>query len=60
MKPFNRHILIKLVEKKQEEKESLIVLPTDYKKPESPSTWCGTGDGRGLFTAGLCWRYRCF
>ena len=36
MKPFNRHILIKLVEKKQEEKESLIVLPTDYKKPESP------------------------
>ena len=36
MKPFNRHILIKLVEEKQEEKESLIVLPTDYKKPESP------------------------
>lgn len=36
MKPFNRHILIKLVEKKQEEKESLVVLPTDYRKPESP------------------------
>ena len=36
MKPFNRHILIKLIEKKEEEKESLIVLPTDYKKPESP------------------------
>ena len=36
MDPFNRHILIKLVEKRQEEKESLIVLPTDYKKPESP------------------------
>lgn len=36
MKPFNRHILVKLIEKQKEEKESLIVLPTDYKKPESP------------------------
>ena len=36
MKPFNRHILIKLVEKKVEQKQSIIVLPTDYKKPESP------------------------
>jgi len=36
MKPFNRHVLIKLIEKREEQKESLIVLPTDYKKPESP------------------------
>ena len=36
MKPFNRHVLIKPIEKQEQEKESLIVLPTDYKKPESP------------------------
>ena len=36
MEPFNRHVSIKLIEKKQEEKESLVILPTDYKKPESP------------------------
>jgi co-chaperonin GroES (HSP10) len=36
MKPFNRHVLIKPIEKEEQKKESLIVLPTDYKKPESP------------------------
>ena len=36
MKPFNRHVLIKLIEEQQEDKSSLVVLPTDYKKPESP------------------------
>ena len=36
MKPFNRHILVKLIIKEEQKKESLIVLPTDYKKPESP------------------------
>ena len=36
MKPFNRHVLIKLIEKKEKQKKSLVVLPTDYKKPESP------------------------
>jgi len=36
MKPFNRHVLIKPIEKEEPKKESLIVLPTDYKKPESP------------------------
>lgn len=37
MQPFNRHVLIKLIEKKEEEqKQSVVVLPTDYKKPESP------------------------
>ena len=36
MKPFNRHILIKLIEKKEKQENSLVVLPTDYKKPESP------------------------
>ena len=36
MKPFNRHVLVKPIEKEQPKKESLIVLPTDYKKPESP------------------------
>lgn len=36
MEPFNRHVLIKLIEKEEEEEESLVVLPTDYKKPETP------------------------
>lgn len=36
MKPFNRHILIKPIEKEEQKEQSLIVLPTDYKKPESP------------------------
>ncbi len=36
MEPFNRHVLVKLIEKEEEHKESVVVLPTDYKKPESP------------------------
>ena len=36
MKPFNRHVLVKPITKEEQKKESLIVLPTDYKKPESP------------------------
>tara|TARA_Y100000114_G_C11541024_1_gene222614 strand:- start:198 stop:464 length:267 start_codon:yes stop_codon:yes gene_type:complete len=36
MEPFNRHVLIKLIEKEEEKGESLVVLPTDYKKPETP------------------------
>ncbi len=36
MKPFNRHIIVKPITKEEQKKESLIVLPTDYKKPESP------------------------
>ena len=35
-KSYNRYIVIELVEDKQEENESLIVLPSDYKKPERP------------------------
>tara|TARA_Y100000592_G_C5454020_1_gene310343 strand:- start:682 stop:948 length:267 start_codon:yes stop_codon:yes gene_type:complete len=36
MKPFNRHVLLKLIEKEKKEAQSLVVLPTDYKQPESP------------------------
>ena len=36
MQPFNRHVMIKLIEKEEIKEESLVVLPTDYKKPESP------------------------
>tara|TARA_R100001509_G_scaffold162678_1_gene134911 strand:- start:218 stop:484 length:267 start_codon:yes stop_codon:yes gene_type:complete len=36
MKPFNRHVLIEIIEKAEESKQSVVVLPTDYKKPESP------------------------
>lgn len=34
-KPFNRHVIVDIIEEKKEDK-GLVVLPTDYKKPESP------------------------
>ena len=34
--PFNRHLVVDLIEEKPEEKKSLVVLPTDYEKPLSP------------------------
>ena len=34
-KPFNRHVVVEIVEEKKEEK-GLVVLPTDYQKPISP------------------------
>jgi len=33
---YNRHVLVHPLEEKQEEKQSLIALPEDYKKPDSP------------------------
>ena len=33
---FNRHVLVEPVEDQEEKKESLIALPQDYKKQESP------------------------
>ena len=33
---YNRHVLIELVEEKEEEQQSLIALPQDYKKTVSP------------------------
>ena len=38
-KPYNRHLVVDLIEQKQEDK-SLVVLPTDYKKPENPHVKC--------------------
>jgi co-chaperonin GroES (HSP10) len=35
-KTYGRYILIELVHDEQKESESLVVLPTDYKKPELP------------------------
>tara|TARA_R100001244_G_scaffold62293_1_gene52010 strand:+ start:397 stop:681 length:285 start_codon:yes stop_codon:yes gene_type:complete len=35
-KPLNRHILITRVEEKVEEKESLVLVPDDYKVKTSP------------------------
>ena len=34
-KPFNRHVVVNVVEEKEED-TGLVVLPTDYKKPMSP------------------------
>ena len=33
---YNRHVLVELVEEEEEEQQSLIALPQDYKKQESP------------------------
>ena len=33
---FNRHVLVELVDEEEEKQESLIALPQDYKKVESP------------------------
>ena len=38
--PTNRHILVNPIEEKKEEKNSMIVLPDDYKKQESPYLAC--------------------
>jgi co-chaperonin GroES (HSP10) len=38
--PTNRHILVKPVEEKKEETNSMIMLPDDYKKQESPYLAC--------------------
>jgi len=40
IEPTNRHILIKPLEQKKQENDSIIVLPDDYKKPESPYKIC--------------------
>ena len=38
--PFNRHILIEIVEKKEEKSEHAFLLPDDYRKQESPYVVC--------------------
>tara|TARA_R100000315_G_C5179016_1_gene103710 strand:- start:220 stop:504 length:285 start_codon:yes stop_codon:yes gene_type:complete len=38
--PTNRHILVNLIEEKKQKDESLIYLPEEYKKPESPFALC--------------------
>jgi co-chaperonin GroES (HSP10) len=34
--PFNRHLVVDIVEETKKQDESLIVLPSDYEKPQSP------------------------
>ena len=38
--PTNRHILVNPIEEEQEETNSMIMLPDDYKKQESPYLAC--------------------
>ena len=42
--PVNRHILVKFLEQTQIQEEPLIVLPDEYKKPESPYAVCTVFD----------------
>ena len=39
-KPFNRHILIEIIEEEEEKDTKPFLLPDDYKKPESPYKVC--------------------
>ena len=34
--PFNRHLVVDIIEDETETDESFIVLPTDYERPQSP------------------------
>ena len=38
--PFNRHILIDIIEEEEEEKKHSFLLPEDYKKQKSPYVLC--------------------
>lgn len=40
LEPSNRHLLIEPIEEKEQDLEISIVLPTDYKKQESPYLLC--------------------
>ena len=42
--PYNRHILVNVCEEPQEEKNNVIVLPSDYEKPKSPYVLCDVID----------------
>ena len=36
MKPLNRHLLVQPLEERQDEPDSVVLLPSDYEKPLSP------------------------
>jgi hypothetical protein len=38
--PFNRHLLVEILEEQEEEKEHSFLLPDDYKKQKSPYVLC--------------------
>jgi co-chaperonin GroES (HSP10) len=38
--PFNRHVLVELIEEEEEVTQSQVLLPTDYKKAKSPYVVC--------------------
>ena len=47
LEPTNRHILVKPIDKQKEEQDSIIVLPQDYEKPQSPYKLCEVLDTAG-------------
>ena len=42
--PFNRHILIDIIEEEEQEAEHSFLLPDDYKKQKSPYVLCMVKD----------------
>ena len=44
LEPTNRYILVKPIEEKKEETNSMIMLPSDYKKQEAPHLPCSVVD----------------
>jgi len=43
-KPMNRHLYVKPIKQEQEEDLSMILLPNDFQKPESPYVICDVID----------------
>jgi hypothetical protein len=42
--PFNRHVLVDILEEDEQEKEHSFLLPADYKKQKSPYVLCKVKD----------------
>jgi co-chaperonin GroES (HSP10) len=42
--PFNRHVLVELIEEEEKVTQSQVLLPTDYEKPKSPYVVCRVRD----------------
>ena len=42
--PFNRHVLLDILEKEQQEQDRSFLLPDDYNKPKSPYVLCRVKD----------------
>ena len=55
--PFNRHILVDILEEDEQEQEHSFLLPDDYKKQKSPAPDCFTLSHKSIKVAlSIRWR----